>query len=169
MPLTSAIKNLFYTKSLPSLGPEKRPDALNLDSCQTKIQRALKSADKHQKKLVQSALLLWHDHLEDSHNISQSIDSSDGSFLHSLMHRREPDYPNAKYWINRTGTHKAYPEITRRAQVLLKNTSHENFFHSGWSAIGMVDAVEKSAQNTNIYSILQELQQVEMEVFLEMI
>lgn len=39
--------------------------------------------------------------LERSHQISQSINTPEGSYWHGIMHRREGDYPNARYWMRR--------------------------------------------------------------------
>src|SRR5205085_1887867 len=47
---------------------------------------------------VAAALYLWHDSLSESHTISQSIASTSGSFWHAILHRREGDYSNSKYW-----------------------------------------------------------------------
>ena len=100
MPLPSFIKDLFYTNSLPSLGSERRDDSLDLAKCEGLIENAIEFSGTELQALIRSALLLWHDHLEASHEISQCLNSKDGSFLHALMHRRESDFPNAKYWIN---------------------------------------------------------------------
>lgn len=168
MPLPSAIEDIFHTKSLPSLGPEQRSGTLNINDCQDKIGHALGFTNIQRENLIRSALLLWHDHLEASHTISQSINTDNGSFLHSLVHRREPDYPNAKYWLNQTGQHKAYPEITKRSRKILKDTPSLNLIISEWNPYEMVDCVQQSKVNTDEYKALQELQRVEMEVFLEM-
>jgi len=59
-------------------------------------------ADREMAQLCISGLWLLHDFLEESHRISQQIDSSSGSYWHGIMHRREPDYSNSKYWFRRT-------------------------------------------------------------------
>ena len=75
---------------------------------------------------VQSGLLLWNDALDASHIISQSIESRTGSYWHGIMHRREPDYSNAKYWFRRVGVHPTYPVLRERALALLQSGSTES-------------------------------------------
>ena len=169
MPLPSFIKDLFYTNSLPSLGSERRDDSLDLAKCEGLIENALKFSGTEQQALIQSALLLWHDHLEASHEISQCLNSKDGSFLHALMHRRESDFPNAKYWINQTGQYRAYSEIAKRSKILLKENSLPNLLTGEWNPYAMVDSVEHAKPNTQTYKTLQKIQQIEMEVLIEKI
>ncbi len=38
-----------------------------------------------------------------AHDIAQDIDSSDGSWLHAYLHRKEGDLPNASYWYRHAG------------------------------------------------------------------
>lgn len=58
-----------------------------------------------------SGLWLWHDFLDRSHQLSQEIHHQNGSYWHAIMHRREPDYSNAKYWFRRVGDHGIYPAL----------------------------------------------------------
>ncbi len=48
---------------------------------------------------------LLYDYLDESHTISQSIDTTSGSYWHAIMHRREGDFSNSKYWLRRVGKH----------------------------------------------------------------
>lgn len=52
-----------------------------------------------------AGLWLYFDYLHESHEICQDLPTSDGSFWHAIMHRREPDPSNSKYWWRRVGNH----------------------------------------------------------------
>lgn len=64
--------------------------------------------------LVISGLWLLAGDLDRSHRISQDEPSADGSFWHGIMHRREADYSNAKYWFRRVGKHPVFDELQNR-------------------------------------------------------
>jgi hypothetical protein len=55
---------------------------------------------------------LLHDFLDESHTISQSIETPSGSYWHAIMHRREGDFSNAKYWYRRVGQHPVLEAIS---------------------------------------------------------
>lgn len=48
---------------------------------------------------IQAAIWLYIDDLERSHTVSQGISGPVGAFWHGIMHRREGDFWNAKYWL----------------------------------------------------------------------
>ena len=61
---------------------------------------------------------LLHDYLNESHGISQEIETSSGSFWHGVMHRREGDFSNAKYWFRHVGRHDLLDELGPRLRSL---------------------------------------------------
>ncbi len=88
---------------------------------------------------LQSGLLLWNDAPDASHTISQGIESRTSSYWHGIMHRREPDYSNAKYWFGRVGVHPTFPSLRERALALLQSGSTESD-----SLADYAEAIEKT-------------------------
>ncbi|HBE63603.1 MAG TPA: hypothetical protein DDX19_12870 [Rhodopirellula baltica] len=62
--------------------------------------------------LQRSGLWLLAGDLDRSHTISQDESSSEGSFWHGIMHRREGDFGNAKYWFHRVGRHSILSDLS---------------------------------------------------------
>ena len=56
-----------------------------------------------------AGLWLWNDGLEECHRIVQNSPEGDAgrtySFWHAIMHRREGDFSNSKYWYRRAAGH----------------------------------------------------------------
>lgn len=161
---------IFNTPSLPSLGPKKRAETLPLSKLKNNLESAVSQSDLkgNNADLMRSAALLWHDYLDESHIISQDINSSDGSFLHAIMHRREPDYPNAKYWFNRVGAHDAFLEIFNRVKKISTDTSCSQLVENDWDPFVMVDSVSQADSGSEEYKLLQQIQKIEFEVLLKL-
>jgi hypothetical protein len=114
-------------------------------------------------------VLLWHDHLDESHRVSQDIENADGSMAHAMMHRREPDYWNSKYWWRRAGDHPAFALIAPRASELLAGEpalARRLVPKGRWDPSGFVDAVENGI-GTPAEALLKRLQKLEFESLLE--
>lgn len=60
---------------------------------------------------IKAGLWLYVDELDRSHAFSQELHTPTGSFWHAIMHRREGDFPNAKYWYRKAGAHPAMNNI----------------------------------------------------------
>ena len=117
----SLVTQLTTTQQLPLLGPGKpvRSVADSLRSLDvTELFAPHQIQDSHAAQCCLSALCLAYDYLAESHTISQEIPSAEGSYWHGIMHRREPDYGNAKYWFRRVGGHPIFPQLAVRAAQL---------------------------------------------------
>lgn len=56
-------------------------------------------------ELVRAGLHLWNDDIHHCHMLAQAHENADGNYWHAILHRREADYSNAKYWYRRVGEH----------------------------------------------------------------
>ncbi len=175
--IAAPIAALFDTDSLAGLGPRSRAGVLSESEARARTDAALNASDAPAEAhdLILSAALLWHDHLDASHTVSQDLHSASGSFLHGIMHRREPDYSNAKYWFTRTGSHPTFPDIAERAAALLDDAGEsglrDQLIPGGdWDSFAMVDACA-AAERGRLYpeqgAALQRIQQIEILTLVE--
>lgn len=86
-----------------------------------------------------AGLWLAFDFLDESHKLSQDIDTPEGSFWHAILHRREPDASNSKYWWRRVGTHTVFQELAIAAAVLGHGQPGD-----AWDPFAFVDRCEKT-------------------------
>ena len=104
------------------------------------------SIDTEMARACQAGLLLRHNCLDESHTISQSIGSATGSYWHGIMHRREPDFSNAKYWFRKVGRHPVFERLATEAARLA--AAHECRLArqidgwNRWDPFAFVDACE---------------------------
>ena len=68
------------------------------------------------RSLCESGLWLLAGDLDRSHEISQADHSAEGSFWHAIMHRREGDFGNSKYWFRRVGEHPLFDQLSELTQ-----------------------------------------------------
>lgn len=66
---------------------------------------------RSQASLCLSGLWLLAGDLEQSHAFSQELPCRDGSFWHGIMHRREGDFGNSKYWFRKVGSHPVFQQL----------------------------------------------------------
>src|SRR6516225_11398987 len=110
------------TVQLADLGPGPRPGVSPESELNESLAKTFKESQlpEGEQELVRALVLLWHDHLDAAHTLAQSVENPDGSYVHAIMHRREPDYGNAAYWFRRVGQHPAFAEIAKQAAALLQ-------------------------------------------------
>ena len=173
-PAFTVFMQAIDTGDLPGLGPEMRPTAQPGAAIGQAVTALGLSGET--TGLAKAAALLWHDRLDESHTVSQGVDSADGNFLHGIMHRREPDYPNAKYWFRRVGDHPCFPALASDATEYLDAAGDEALAKrlapgGHWDPFAFVDAVEAAVRygNPSEIGLLQHVQRIEFETLAQTI
>ena len=164
----------FATHLLPDLGPRPQPGRLTAGEVEERFDRLCAEVllPGTTQQLLRSAALLWHDHLDESHSISQGIHSREGSLLHGFMHRREPDYGNARYWFNRVGRHPAYAIIGRAVETTLRPAGEGPLAArlapgGDWDPFAFIDACEEAVDAPEENQLRRRLRQVQAIEFTE--
>ena len=174
--ITEIIEKLEAGNPLPTLVPQEAwnpelTEALQSSSLDDLFQgKSVKNTPFGEA--IKSGLLLWNDALDESHTISQELQNQTGSYWHGIMHRREPDYSNSKYWFGRVGTHPIFPALRERALVVLKETPNPSdaLAHIAetieaeekWDAYQFIDWCQ-AAENGSDADVTRFLQQVQAE------
>lgn len=136
--MTADIKRLLSTPEPPELGPGPRQGVL-----------AEKDLARIGNELLRAVILIWHDHLDSAHRIVQDIETPEGSYIHAIIHRREPDYYNSKYWFRRVGEHPCFVALSARAG-------------EPYDPIAFVDRCERRDSKTE--PRLREIQAIELQL-----
>lgn len=82
-------------------------------------------ADASLAECCLAGVWLLHNYLDRSHAISQGVATGEGSYWHGVMHRREGDWSNAKYWFRNVGEHPVLDQLAEQ--------------HGGWDPYEFVD------------------------------
>jgi hypothetical protein len=161
------IQKLLTARSIPALGPGPRPGALSIREIEEMIDQSASEVESPlQRELTRALVYLWNDHLDQAHSIAQTIENNDGSYLHAIVHRREPDYSNARYWFHRVGKHAVFAALAERVGKTIPASDdlrHRLLPKGTWDPFAFVDCCEKAARAQNNDSKL--LEQIQAEEF----
>lgn len=128
--------------------------------------------DRDMARCCMAGVWLVHDFLDESHAISQQIETPAGSFWHAIMHRREGDFSNAKYWLRRVGRHPVYDRLGQRAGELAAERGESHIASEltadggSWDPMGFVDVVESAVRGgrATVRDLAMAIQEVEWEL-----
>lgn len=115
-----------------------------------------KVVDDSMARCCLAGVWLVNDYLDESHTISQSVGSASGSYWHGIMHRREGDFSNAKYWFHRVGDHPVFAEL-------------QTADGTAWDPYRFVDDCQRAlrSKDSGQQVILSELQQREWQALFD--
>ncbi len=95
-----------------------------------------------------SGLYLYFCGYDQSHSLSQEIQTAEGSFWHAIMHRQEADPSNSAYWFRRVGQHPTFPQLQQAAEETLQQRPTSSFFlKSTWDPFTFIDFCEKARRD----------------------
>jgi hypothetical protein len=130
-------------------------------------------ADSEMAACCIAGVWLLHDFLDESHTISQAIDTPSGSFWHAILHRREGDFSNAKYWFRHVGQHSAFEPIGQRAAEMAAVRGAESAIKQlttggAWDPFAFVDLCQGVVRGkSDARDLCLDIQQAEWELLFD--
>ena len=127
--------------------------------------------DQNMAKAVRVGLFLSAGGWEEAHQIAQEMDTPEASYWHGIVHRREPDPGNAKYWFRRLEYHSVFEELARDTtrDQLTGTTAIDLIMKSGqWDPFRFIDLCTacEEGQRPELRGELESLQQREITLLL---
>ncbi len=153
------IQPLLASDRFDDLGPGSPNLAVRALLQQLERDLPAKAKDRDFVLACLAGLWLYHDFFDESHAISQDLHTLEGSYWHGILHRREPDYSNAKYWFRRVPTHVIHADLVNDAAALTKEEatpagSEYLLRQKSWDAAAFVDLCETAATGTEPLMLL---------------
>lgn len=142
----SAIAELLAEDRVAELGPGHPNEGVRAQLEGLRLQELFPGQQIHSDSMARGCLAglwLYHDFLEQSHHVSQEISSPAGSYWHGIMHRREPDFGNSKYWFRRVGNFPTFDDLRLSAESIAGASKDPGLRRlvsvSTWDPFGFVD------------------------------
>ncbi|RMH09730.1 MAG: hypothetical protein D6704_00780 [Nitrospirae bacterium] len=135
--------------------PGQRQSSLINEIRTCPLQELLGSPIRHAPmgRAVQAGLFLRAEGWDEAHHTAQGLSTREGSYWHGIVHRREPDVSNAKYWFRHVGTHPVFDDLWRfvkSATNIHDSSTWRRLASSGaWDPFAFIDLCVECATGTN--------------------
>jgi len=150
-----AIRDDSRSAGFPALAPSDH----SIPAWVRQAMHASISGESVAKTALRAGILQIHDDLTGSHEFSQSIEGAGsqrlGDYWHAIMHRREPDYGNARYWCRRIQTPQVTGRLAQLSRSLFDSSGLPEARHwagkcaasENWNPAAFVDLCESLARS----------------------
>lgn len=161
---------------LPPIGPGKPNEARRKALEKLNHQNAFTFVnvdDTAMAKCCVAGVLLLHGFIDNAHEIVQALDSDNAGYWHGLVHRREGDFNNAKYWARIAWNHPIWNELNTKATELYAESQAGMAarFLDGqekWEPFKFIDLCYKSVGSGSETELLcRKIQQAEWELLFD--
>ncbi len=165
--MTEDIQNLLDEERLNDLGPGSPNQSVQAELTTAASRILAEAGNRDFAAACVAGLWLLHDFHDESHNISQDLETVEGSYWHGILHRREPDYWNAKYWFRRVPGHPIFGALAKQAETLTREAgtpagSEYLLTQKTWDPHRFVDLCESAARGPDALALLcRKIQQAE--------
>lgn len=178
--LTPAVQELLDIDLAMPLGAGK-PQTAHRDALRRLAPEELFGSGPPQRRDLAAVCLalLWlrFDFLDEAHKIVQEIENRAGSFGHAIVHRRDGDYSNSKYWLRQAGEQAIFPALAQFCGEMsspeFAQPASRLVTGAGWNAGAFVDlcsaamASRAPCQSAASVAWLEQLQAREWELFFD--
>ena len=108
------LRQIFIHAGNPGLDQAVRTSAKNVGEVQVLLDEGLRQTafDAPRRAQITALALCWHDRWDAAHDVCQSMEGNpEADFVHAVLHRREGDADNARYWLDRVGDHPVFKHL----------------------------------------------------------
>jgi hypothetical protein len=166
-PPQSLLATHFESQNCPGLDMRIRPKRMSLEDLRAQLESVFCYYRGAKRHALSGLVHLWHDHWHEAHALAQAFEGDpDCDLVHYLLHRRESDASNSRYWARSAGNHSAYTPIAAAVAPILASTAWEKRLvkNAKWMPEAFIDAACRHPQDP----ILIRVQAVEMIAILQM-
>ena len=158
--------------------PASAPTATRFRDCLVSLPFPTANPSSSDTVALRAGLLLLNDFFDESHSHSQSMEGQQNAdYWHAILHRREPDYGNAKYWFRHVGRHAIFGELVQSVSSMfsratgtlagnLERWQPRLITANGWEPFVFVDLCEAAESDPELRTWCEEVQFVEMMLLL---
>ncbi len=157
---------LYHLECLDSLKPSDVPDAVQLELVRGASMTDLAGeAGLEERARLVRALLLWaHGDLTGAHRLAQDASGDLAAYLHGMIHRREQDFENARYWFGRAGVLPFFAEVQRQGAAVSEDVAKQ----LNWDPYLFTTLCERSKHGARTpMRMLVDLQKIEFRTMLD--